>query len=146
MIIRTAKKQDTIQIEILNAKYFHEKNRNFADFIQSPNNVLTVAEQNNKIVGFTGVSYYKWNNTAKILDIFVHPQFRHKGIAKKLIISHISFAKKHRARVLIAEAPSKSLALPLYLKCGFRVCGYNDRYYNNSGKEIAIFLSYDLTK
>jgi len=44
---------------------------------------------------------------------------------------------------LIAEAPSLNPVLILYLKNGFRICGFNDRYYSNDGKEIALFLSYD---
>lgn len=44
----------------------------------------------------------------------------------------------------MAEAPSLSNAPKLYKKAGFRKCGYNDRYYSNSGKEIALWYSFDL--
>lgn len=44
----------------------------------------------------------------------------------------------------MAEALSLSNTPKLYKKAGFRKCGYNDRYYSNSGKEIALWYSFDL--
>jgi ribosomal protein S18 acetylase RimI-like enzyme len=53
-------------------------------------------------------------------------------------------ARKTAYRCLIAEAPSLNPVVDLYKRAGFRQCGYNDRYYSNSGKEIALWMSLDL--
>jgi ribosomal protein S18 acetylase RimI-like enzyme len=97
-----------------------------------------------KIIGFTGLIYHKWNNTLQISDIFVIPEYRRKGYDLKLIKFLVNKAKRTNYRCIIAEAPSLSNAPKLYESAGFRKCGYNDRYYSNSGKEIALWYSYDL--
>jgi N-acetylglutamate synthase-like GNAT family acetyltransferase len=97
-----------------------------------------------KIIGFTGLIYHKWNNTLQVSDIFIIPEYRRKSYGLKLIKFLVNKAKKTNYRSIIAEAPSLSNAPKLYEKAGFRKCGYNDRYYSNSGKEIALWYSYDL--
>jgi len=97
-----------------------------------------------KIIGFTGLIYHKWNNTLQVSDIFIIPEYRRKSYGLKLIKFLVNKAKKTNYRCIIAEAPSLSNAPKLYEKAGFRKCGYNDRYYSNSGKEIALWYSYDL--
>ncbi|MDO8436051.1 MAG: GNAT family N-acetyltransferase [bacterium] len=143
MNIRKAKFNDLKAIEDLNNKYFHEE-RDFGETIENKNNCFLVAEEGNKIIGFSGIRFFKWNNTSQIIDIFVHPNHRGKGYASRFINRIKAEAKKFKARTIIAEAPSLNNVLAVYIKNGFRVCGFNDRYYSNSAKEIAIFLSFDM--
>jgi N-acetylglutamate synthase-like GNAT family acetyltransferase len=146
MKIEIAGIKDIVQIDSLNRKFFHEDGRDFNEIISSENKILIIAKEDDKIIGFAGIEKSRWNNTAKGIDIFIHPEYRRKGIGLALVEKMISEAKKMSVRSLIVEAPSESNALPLYLKAAFRKCGYNDRFYSNDGKEIAIFLSYDLNK
>ena len=131
------------EINKLNEKYFKEI-RDFRKIIESDNSYFYVGVENEKIIGFSGFHYYAWNNSAAIINIFIKPEFRRKGYGGKLIKKIVQEAKKTKARTIIAEAPSLNNVLKVYLKNGFRVCGYNDRYYSNVSKEIAIFLSFDL--
>jgi N-acetylglutamate synthase-like GNAT family acetyltransferase len=135
--------KDLQDINRLNDKYFKEI-RDFKEIIEGSHDYFYVGVENGKIIGFSGFHYYAWNNSASVIDIFVHPDFRKNGHGTKLIKKIIKEAKAIKARVIMAEAPSLSNALIAYLKNGFRVCGFNDRYYNNTGKEIAMFLSKDL--
>jgi len=105
---------------------------------------MYVLVEDKEIIGFTGLIRHKWNNTLRISDIFVIPRYRKKGYGSKLIEFLISKAKGTNYRCIIAETPSLSGAPKFYKKAGFRKCGYNDRYYSNSGKEIAFWYSYDL--
>ena len=143
MEIRKANLKDSKKITELNKKYFHEK-RNWDKLISSKNSEMFVLEDKTEIIGFTGLKYHDWNNTIWIIDIFVHPKYRKKGLGTKLLKSLLQRIKKTKYRCFIVEAPSLNPVLQLYLNNGFRKCGYNDRYYSNKGKEIAIFLSYDL--
>jgi ribosomal protein S18 acetylase RimI-like enzyme len=143
MKIRRANLRDAKIIERLNKKYFREKGRDWRKLISSKDSEAFVLELHKKIIGFTGLQYQKWNNTAQIIDIFIHPFHRQRGYGTKLVKFLIKYLKNKNYRSLIAEAPSLSPALVLYLKNNFRICGFNDRYYSNKGKEIAIFLSYD---
>lgn len=130
-------------INKLNEKYFKEI-RDFKKIIESPNDYFYIGVEKGKIIGFSGFHYYQWNNSASIIDIFIHPSFRGKSYGSCLIKRIILEARKTKARTIIAEAPSLNKVLAVYLKNNFRICGFNDRYYGNSGKEIAIFLALDL--
>jgi len=143
MNIRKAKLNDLKAIEGLNNKYFHEK-RDFGEIIENKNSCFLVVEEKNKTIGFSGIRVFRWNNTAQIIDIFIHPDHRGKGYANRFINRIKAEAKKFKVRTIIAEAPSLNNVLAVYIKNGFRVCGFNDRYYSNNAKEIAIFLSFDL--
>ena len=142
MKIRKAKLSDLNSINSLNKKYFKEV-RDFKSLLKNKDDILIVLEDNQEIIAFSGIHLNKWNNTARIIDIFVHPSYRRRGLAGKLIKKLIVLAEKKKVRSLIAEAPSLNPVLKLYKKSGFSKCGYNDRYYSNNLKEIAIFLSFD---
>lgn len=146
MKICKAKSSDVKIIDSLNKQYFGEKGRNWLQLIKSDNSEIFVLEDKNKIIGWTGIIVYRWNNTARIIDIFIHPSKRKKGLGKTLVQHIKQYAQKKKVRSLIAEAPSLNSVLSLYLKSGFRICGYNDRYYDNKGKEMAVFLSFDFSK
>lgn len=143
MNIRKAVKEDISVLESLNNEFFHEEGRDWEKLINSEKSEMFVLEENNKVLGFTGVSFDKWNKTARIIDIFVHPEHRNKGYGLNLVKYLLEYLKDKNIRCLIAEAPSLNSVLGLYMKAGFRICGFNDRYYDNSGKEVALFLSYD---
>jgi N-acetylglutamate synthase-like GNAT family acetyltransferase len=131
------------EINRLNEKYFKEI-RDFKKIIESDNDYFYVGIKDGKVIGFSGFHYYPWNNSATIINIFIHPDFRRQGYGSKFIKKIVNEAKKIKVRVIIAEAPSLNNVLKVYLKNNFRICGSNDRYYSNVGKEIAIFLSLDL--
>lgn len=143
MKIIKATLEDLPEIERLNNKYFKEI-RDFKIIIEGKDTLFFVMLEINKICGFSGLHIFRWNNTVRIIDIFIHPDYRRKGYATKFLNRLKKEAKKIDVRTIVAEAPSLNEVLQLYFKNGFRTCGFNDRYYSNDGKEIAIFLSYDL--
>jgi len=143
MKIRKASLKDVKSISELNRKFFRERERNWEELISGKDSEMFVLELNKRIVGFTGVFYRKWNNAAQIINIFIRPDYRNKGYGTKLLKFMTQYLKNKKYRTLMAEAPSLNPVLMLYLKNGFRVCGFNDRYYSNRAKDIAIFLSYD---
>lgn len=145
MKIRKAILKDVGPIEKLNKQFFHEEGRNWKELISAKESEMFVLELNKAVVGFTGIEYHNWNNTAQVIDIFLHPDYRNKGYGTSLVKFLLKYLKNKRYRSLIAEAPSLNPVLNLYLKSGFRICGFNDRYYSNKGGEIALFLSYDFT-
>ena len=132
------------EIKNISKKFNFELNRDWKGLIYSDNSEMFILLDKDDIIGFTGLIYYKWNNTIQISNIFIKPEYRKKGLGLKLVTFLIKRAKKTKYRCLIAEAPSLNLVKELYKKAGFRKCGYNDRYYQNSRKEIAIWMSLDL--
>ncbi len=144
MKIRKAKKEDLSKIENICKKYKFEVDRNWKEIFNSKEEKVFLLLDGKNIAGFTGLTYYKWNNTIQIIDVFIKPEYRKKGFGLKLINFLIKRVKKTKYRCLISEAPSLNSVVELYKKAGFRKCGYNDRYYSNKGKEICIWMSLDL--
>jgi len=143
-MIRRAVVNDALVIAQLNEEHFHEAGRDFVALITGPMSDMYVMLDDEKIIGFTGLQANEWNQTLHVIDIFVHPAHRRQGIGHQLIQHLIQVAQATVYRCLTAEAPSLNLVLQLYLKNGFRICGYHDRYYTNVGPEVAIFVSLDL--
>jgi len=144
MLIRKVTLKDLREIKKISKEYDFETDRDWKELITSKKSEMFLLIDK-KIVGFTGLIYHKWNNTIQISNIFIKPEYRGQGLGLKLIKFLIEKVKKTKYRCLIAEAPSSNPAVKLYEKAGFRKCGYNDRYYSNSGKEIAIWMSVDIS-
>ena len=144
MEIRKANIKDLSTIKNICKKYKFELDRNWKGILNSKNEKVFLLSDKKNIIGFTGLTYYKWNNTIQIIDIFIKPAYRKKGLSLKLINFLIKRVKKSKYRCLIAEAPSLNPVKKLYEKVGFRKCGYNDRYYSNNGKEICIWMSLNI--
>jgi ribosomal-protein-alanine N-acetyltransferase len=143
MEIRKATLKDVKELNALNKKYFGES-RDYTDEIKSRNTIVFVIEDMKEIVGISGLKINDWNNTGWLLNIFIRPDFRKKGLGSMIVQKVIDETRKDNLRCLIAEAPSESNAPFLFKKMGFRNCGYNDRYYSNHPGESAEFYSFDL--
>lgn len=144
--IRIATIKDVRPITALNKRYFHEAGRDWHALVSGNSSEMVVLQHRGRVIGFSGLIFHRWNTSARIIDIFVHPEYRHRGYGTALVKFLLRRARRRNVRTVMAEAPSKNSVLHVYVKCKFRVCGYNDRYYSNSGNEIAVFLSYDFRK
>lgn len=143
MNIRQATTDDAAKLQHINDTQFRET-RDYAAELQSSTTAVYLCEEDGKIFGISGLKIHTWNNTAWIFNVFVVPTARRQGIGRQLIERMVKEVKKFGVRCLMAEAPSSGDAPALFKACGFRKCGYNDRYYANNDKEIAEFYSFDL--
>jgi len=142
MEIRDARKEDIKSLEAISKEFDFEPNRDWKGLVEDHEMFLLFDAD--EVIGFTGLIEYSWNRTLQISNIFVKPEYRGQRLAQKLLTHLISKAEKTVNRCIIAEAPSNNSVVKLYEKMGFRKCGYNDRYYNNSGEPMAYWMSYDL--
>lgn len=145
--IRISTLKDLPQILKLEKKNSVKTNENlYALFkIKNPNEKyqLFTAEENGKIVGYSRMHLYKWNNSAYIITVLVDMKHRRKGIGTRLLNVMEEFAGKNKSRILMFDTSSdNSPALQLYFKNGFRICGYNDKIYRNG--KTALYLSKEL--
>lgn len=112
---------------------------------ESPNEKCRffVAEEDNEIVGFSRVHIYRWNKSAYVINLLVDSGYRRKGIGSLLLKTAEEFARKNGARVLMFDTAIDNIpALNLYFKNGFRICGYNDKLYDNA--KTALYLAKEL--
>jgi len=73
-----------------------------------------VAEDNGKIVGIIMVEiidrlFYKPRNEARITEIYILPEYRKKGLGRKLIDEIIAREAKKGCMILTVEFPSENL-------------------------------------
>ncbi|MEM2947707.1 MAG: GNAT family N-acetyltransferase [Candidatus Bathyarchaeia archaeon] len=112
---------------------------------ESPNEKCRffVAEEDSEIVGFSRVHIYRWNKSAYVINLLVDSGYRRKGIGSLLLKTAEEFARKNGARVLMFDTAIDNIpALNLYFKNGFRICGYNDKLYDNA--KTALYLAKEL--
>ncbi|MEM0007339.1 MAG: GNAT family N-acetyltransferase [Candidatus Bathyarchaeia archaeon] len=112
---------------------------------ESPNEKCRffVAEEDGKIVGFSRVHFYRWNKSAYVINLLVDAGYRRRGIGSLLLKAMEDFAREKGARVLMFDTAIDNIpALNLYLKNGFKICGYNGKLYEND--KTALYLAKEL--
>ncbi len=99
-----------------------------------------------KLIGVIETSKENWNNRLRVTNISVDPEYRRKGLAKKLMDRVKQLAKTNGNRAVILETQtSNSNAIAFYLSQGFVLGGYNECEYSNddiSNNEVRIEMVY----
>ena len=75
---------------------------------------------NGHLVSVTDTS----GNTVALSYLFVAPGYRRWGIGTQLIEECIELARGSEMTSIVAEIDAKNPAVAVYLKAGFRVCGF----------------------
>ena len=102
-----------------------------------------VAEENGEIVGFGRVHIYKWNRSAYVINLLVDAGYRRRGIGSLLLKTMEDFAMENGARVIMFDTAIDNIpVLNLYFKNGFKICGYNEKLYDNA--KTALYLAKEL--
>ena len=109
-----------------------------ASELQSIWSYWVVAIDDEQLVGYIG-SQSSIDET-DIMNVAVHPDWRRRGIAEKLITCLIEELKKRGSHALMLEVrASNAPAIALYEKLGFQQVGRRKNYYRNP-KEDALIL------
>lgn len=105
---------------------------------------LEVAEVNETVIGFAYVQVWNWNRVAWLGDILVDQEWRDRGVGTALLERMIELAREDGCLTLMDHPPSDHPGVGFYLRRGFRICGFNDRFLPGPGNRTAIFVGYDL--
>ncbi len=101
--------------------------------------MFLVAEINGNLIGYV-VSLIRRGYICHILSIAVHPNYRRRGIATKLMVSIEKEAKKHNAFLMRLEVrASNCAAINLYKKLGFSESYIIPKYYRDGESAIVMF-------
>jgi ribosomal-protein-alanine N-acetyltransferase len=94
-----------------------------------------VAEISEKIVGYGG--FWKMGEEADIVNIAVHPDFRSKGIGRKILEFILESAKKDGIKKVFLEVRSQNTgAQKFYKSFGFKPVAVRPKYYSNDDAVI----------
>lgn len=97
-----------------------------------------VAKFDNKVVGFAGTWIVL--DEAHITNIAVHPDYRKKGIASKLLVELINYCRNNSCTGYTLEVRrSNKAALALYEAHNFQQAGIRKGYYEDN-KEDAVLM------
>jgi len=89
-----------------------------------------------------------WNKTGYLVELAVDDEMKRKEIGSKIMPALKVRANHNNLRSIIVETQiGRMESIDFYLNQGFRIRGYNDRYYTNNPKssaDIAVFFSLDI--
>jgi ribosomal-protein-alanine N-acetyltransferase len=80
---------------------------------------------------------------AHLLNLCIDPDFRQRGLARKLLNRLLELATEHRAGIIFLEVrPSNLAAIALYETAGFRRVAVRRNYYPaREGREDAVVMT-----
>ncbi|MBI2075024.1 MAG: GNAT family N-acetyltransferase [Candidatus Levybacteria bacterium] len=111
-------------------RYSKLDNDSFSDVLNSPNNFVFVAQEQQKIVGFATFSVrrvirYK-NPIAELDELYVIPEYRKRGVGKTLMEQVLKKAKELNCyRVFIESQYKHEIGHKFYEALGFKNYGYH---------------------
>lgn len=96
-----------------------------------------VAVENGTVCGYVGSQSVL--DSADMMNIAVHPEYRNRGIACVLVSELIALLKNQNVISLMLEVRvSNESAINLYKKLGFEIVGKRPRYYHNPREDAYI--------
>lgn len=138
-IIREMREDDLIDIlEIENRSFISPwMRRTFEETIESPISTNSVIEINSEILGY--IMLYSVEDEAHIMNLAVHPDYRGRGYASKLITRTVScFVGKNVSEFFLEVREGNINAQRLYTKFGFKVIGKRKRYYTETNEDALL--------
>lgn len=129
--------KDILEIERLSFTYPWTENMIRSE-IENPRSISIVLEYKDSVKGYYFMRVFE--DTAELLDLAVHPDFRNRGFAS-LLMSHLSSTCQNKAvKNITLEVRLNSPAVNFYKKHGF--CGYAVRknYYTNPTEDALLMI------
>lgn len=107
----------------------------------SDNTVFFLAKENGKPIGYAGM--YTVLDEGYVTNIGVMPEYRRKGIGKKLVNALIEFCiEKNMIFLSLEVRPSNLPAIKLYESFGFVSEGLRKNFYSNPREDGLIMTRY----
>ncbi len=100
------------------------------DALDNPQAIVLVAVEGEKVVAVLKASvedrlFYKPRHVGVIKEFYILPEYRRKGIGKRLIVEGMNQLRKRGAEVIMASFPAHNeIAINFYRKLGFRPVEY----------------------
>jgi GNAT superfamily N-acetyltransferase len=116
----------------------------YAHAIDANADAIEVAVLDNLVVGFAYIQVWNWNRVAWLGEMVIDRDYRGRGVGRALLRRMEDRARELGCRVIMDHPPASHPAINYYLKNGYRVCGYNDRFYSDSKETTAIFVCKEL--
>ncbi|MBE5938074.1 MAG: ribosomal-protein-alanine N-acetyltransferase [Lachnospiraceae bacterium] len=143
ILIRTMKENDIEQVALVERLCFAEpwSKEDFVFSVSADYDTGLVAVDNNTVAGFCIMR--RSFDSADIINVAVAPDYRKKGIGKKLINSLLEEGNNFQIKEYILEVRvSNKAAICLYENAGFGEIGVRKAYYTNPTEDALIMGRY----
>lgn len=132
---------EILQIEELCYGAHHWSKESFqAELANKISSYRCAVNEENKCIGYMGI--WKIIEEAHITNLSVHPDFRNKKIAHKLLLASIDECYKEKIKYITLEVrASNERAIHLYEKFGFKSLGLRKKYYQDNNEDALIMWS-----
>ena len=115
----------------------HWTKQQLSESISNPNNLSQILIVKSKIVGY--IIAMPSVDSADILNLSVHKDFKRKGYGSSLINHLLSELKKRQIKNLFLEVRMGNFAaISLYLSLGFKEVSIRKNYYTKNSNELSI--------
>ena len=85
------------------------------------------------------ICFWIFANETHLMNVAVHPEWRGKGLGKRLLSKMIEVGISKGAKTAWLEVrPSNFVARSLYEKAGFKEVGFRPRYYRETNEDAVI--------
>lgn len=99
-----------------------------------------IVNSQNKCCGYMGI--WKIIDEAHVTNLSVHPDFRNKKLAHRLLLASIDECYKEKIKYITLEVrKSNEKAIHLYEKFGFKSLGLRKKYYQDNNEDALIMWS-----
>ncbi len=133
---------DVVRLEALSYGEHHWSKESF--YNELANNLAhyycAVNSETNELLGYTGC----WHifDEAHITTLSVHPDYRKKGVAQRLLFSVIDDCYKKKIKYITLEVRESNVpAISLYEKNGFKSIGTRKNYYQDNNENALIMFT-----
>jgi len=111
--------------------------KSVASEVTNPLSLWLVALEGDRVTGYVGSQSVL--GESDMMNVAVHPEFRRKGIAEKLVLELVRQLKERGNYCLTLEVrASNDPARRLYEKLGFQQVGLRKNYYRNPREDACI--------
>ena len=98
---------------------------------------LVALNDEGKVIGYAGLQVVL--DEGYITNVAVHPDYRQRGVASRLVQVFVDFAQaNHLAFLTLEVRPSNTAAIVLYGRHGFRSAGRRKNYYEHPREDALI--------
>ena len=142
MIIRYMELEDVSRVAELERETFSLpwSEKGFMDALRLENNILIVAEEDSKILGY--ICMYVSFDEGEITNVVVDPKYRSQGIGCFMMKHIIDMAReKFIQRIVLEVRVSNASAIGLYNKCGFLPVGIRKNFYEKPVEDASIMVA-----
>ena len=133
--IRKLEVSDFDELQMFHVKHFADypiSTTSFKSYLTMPQYQSVGAFLNNSLIGY--IIFLKSDYEADIVYICVHPDFRRKGVAKKLLNSKCftwNIESISDFKIFLEVLTTNSGAISFYLSEGFEIVSTRKNYMNN---------------